>query len=432
MFNKLLLNKFARNFVGGVAWRVLLYASSFFLNIAIANFMGAEMGGRFYLLLTNLSLGVLFFSFGLETAISYFQSKGELRTGYLYLLGIVWSLLATGVIIFLYKALSVPGIIEKNAYAGYALFFIGANILSNCLAAIYFANSNSKTPSLILALTYLVLLFLVPGFVLSHDFFSVQDYVRIYLALNCLPAVGLSILLFYKHQPPPANSAKIYLSFRKVIPFALLSFAANFLLALLMRIDYWIVDFFCTSDQLGNYMQAGKVSQLIVLLPTIASNILFPLMVKQLNSGSEVITKVNGLSKLYFFIGAAFCLVTGAIGWFLFPWVYGQSYDTMHHIFLLTAPGFLAYAALFPLSTYFISRNKIRINIIGLLWTMIILIILEILLVPKYKTYGAATSFSLAFAFYFLYLKYFMRKVTSRGVDIDLVTSVAENRSSTF
>jgi O-antigen/teichoic acid export membrane protein len=178
----------------------------------------------------------------------------------------------------------------------------------------------------------------------------------------------------------------------------------------LLRCDYWLVNYYCTNAETGNYLQTSKFVQLVMLLPSLASFSLFPLIVQSIISETGIEFKLIRLMNTYIYISLFICIALVVVGNLLFPFIYGNTYDKMYRIFLLLIPGIISMAATYPLNAYFAAKKMINTNLLGIFISIIILIIADILLIPYYAIYGAAIGCSLGYCSYFFFLLYHFKK----------------------
>ncbi len=110
---------------------------------------------------------------------------------------------------------------------------------------------------------------------------------------------------------------------RLLIRYALLSLAANVIFFLVYRIDYWFVEKYCSAEELGNYIQVSKLGQMLLVIPTIISSVVFP---HTAGAGSELtemkhnIMRIGRITTMFFSI---LFLITILSGKWLFPFVFG-------------------------------------------------------------------------------------------------------------
>jgi O-antigen/teichoic acid export membrane protein len=397
------MSSFKTKLINGFAWRLCLYVSSFILNIIIANNLGAERSGIFYLLLNNIAFVVLFLSFGLDSAVAYFTSRKEISTNRLLSLSIVWALLASGLLFLFYFGAVQFNLISPYELAPFIILNIGSSLLANFVAAILFSSEDNRTPNLTFTLMNVILIVLLPGNLFLKNIFTNVDFIKLYLLITALPSLVFVAWLFIRHThldfSRPDNSW-----IKKIISFSLQSFVYSLFYALLLRCDYWLVNYFCSPNDLGNYLQATKLTQVILLVPILSSFSLFPLIVTHIHQDKKIDTKLLKLVSIYFYIGLIMCTGVISIGYWIFPWLYGESFSKMYLSFVLLSPGILTLAAAYPLSTFFSGKNLIRVKIKALVFSIIILLCLDLVLIPRLGIYGAAISCTLAYGFYFFYL----------------------------
>jgi O-antigen/teichoic acid export membrane protein len=403
------MSSFKSKLLNGFAWRLCLYLSSFILNIFIAQSFGAEKSGVFYLLLNNLAFVVLLLSFGLESSVAYFNSRKEIPTHQLLSLSIFWSVFISVVLLVLYLTAVQLKLISAQELAPYLILNIFSSILANCLSSILFSSNDNSTPNLTLALINIGLILLLPGFPLAHFFSIQQDYTQQYLLLTASPSLIFIAYLFLKNIrfsfTKPSN-----FWIKKIIHFSLQSFAYSCLYALLLRCDYWLVNYFCSDHDLGNYLQTTKLSQIMLVIPTLVSFSLFPLIVSHIQQEINIENKLVKLISIYFYAGLCICIGLLLAGSFIFPWLYGPSFSKMYLTFILLSPGILFLAATYPLATFYSGKNLIRVKITALLFSILIIVVLDLLLIPWFNIYGAAIASSIAYCFYFTYLLLYFKK----------------------
>src|SRR4051812_7666723 len=115
------MSSFTSKLLNGFAWRLCLYVSSFILNIFIAKSLQADQAGVFYLLLNNIAFVVLLLSFGLDSAVAYFGSRKEIKSGNLLVLSIGCSLFACILMIAFYYAVTGLRVFPAHPLAPYIL-----------------------------------------------------------------------------------------------------------------------------------------------------------------------------------------------------------------------------------------------------------------------------------------------------------------------
>jgi O-antigen/teichoic acid export membrane protein len=95
-------------------------------------------------------------------------------------------------------------------------------------------------------------------------------------------------------------------------------------------------------------------------------------------------------------------LVIGLTGKWLFPFLFGSSFNKMDDVFLLLMPGLMALSLLALMAAYFAAINQIRRNLLISLAGLAVIIIADVLLIPPLGIYGAAIASSIGYLVCFI------------------------------
>ena len=190
--------------------------------------------------------------------------------------------------------------------------------------------------------------------------------------------------------------------FKLLFHYCALAFMGNIIFFLLYRIDYFFVEKYCTAGELGNYIQVSKLGHLFFILPTILASAVFPITAGGQKEGMYKLLTM--LSRAIFFLYLLVCLILVLTGKWLFPFVFGESYTAMYQSFLWLIPGILSLSGIFTLTAYFAGKNKIKVNIIGSVYALIVILIGDIIFIPKYGINAAALVSSIGYIVYQVYI----------------------------
>jgi O-antigen/teichoic acid export membrane protein len=181
-----------------------------------------------------------------------------------------------------------------------------------------------------------------------------------------------------------------------------LAFTGNIIFFLLYRIDYFFVERYCTAQELGNYIQVSKLVHLFFILPTILASVVFPITA---GGQKEVIDKLlTLLSRSIFLLYLLACAFLALTGKWLFPFVFGESFTAMYQSFLWLIPGILSLSGIFTLTAYFAGKNRIKVNIAGSVYALIVIVIGDMLFIPHYGIQAAAIISSIGYIVYQVYI----------------------------
>jgi O-antigen/teichoic acid export membrane protein len=227
--------------------------------------------------------------------------------------------------------------------------------------------------------------------------------INLYFAFFLLTGVVLAFAFILKKQSWKTFSLPAFLNIRLLIKYALISLAANLIFFLVYRIDFWFVKKYCSANDLGNYIQVSKLGQMLLIVPTIISSVVFP----QTASGTiepskmkENIMRIGRITSVLFIIFFVFILATGNK---LFPFVFGATFNRMFIPFILLLPGIWALSNLSILSAYFGGVNKVKVNVQGAALALLFILIADYIFIPKFGMFAAALISTAGYALNFMY-----------------------------
>ncbi len=402
------MSSFRKIFLTGVLWKFLFYISAFILNAFIANKLGAADSGKFYYLLNNLSFVVLVLSLGFDSGINYYNGARQITRNQLFTLSTFFCVATCILFIVACYVLMRFSFVASGGLSTYIIWYVAGSLSFNVFAAFYYSENKHITPNLVLTVSNVLLIILLPG-VISGNIISNLIFFRIYLSMNLLAAIWMIVLLFFRGARYERLRLKNILT-TGFIKYSFQSFLLSALFALLVRCDYWIVAWFCNDKDVGNYLQTSKFVQLVMLVPSLASFSLFPLIVQSIVSENGIEFKLIRLVNIYIYASLLICISLAVTGKFLFPLIYGSTYNKMYMLFLLLIPGLVSMAATYPLAPFFSAKKLIPVNLKGMIVSIVVLVAAEVLLIPYYGVYGAAIGCSLGYCCYLFFLLYHFRK----------------------
>ncbi|ANE49368.1 lipopolysaccharide biosynthesis protein [Flavisolibacter tropicus] len=389
-------------FLKGVVWRLAFYISSFLLNIYLANILGASQSGPFFYLINNLAFVIQFLTMGLDISLSYFNAKKEFKVSTLLNLTLHWSLITTLLFSILFYFSYSFDIIHYNYNTLLLILFVFSSILTGLITALFVSSNQLVIPCLIPFICNISLLCYLYTLNGSGETHILHLYLSAYFIASILTCTILTITLLSKTKTViklwPIRLKK------EIMTYSLNIFLFNLGVNLLLRGDIWLVRYLTNNKDLGNYIQTGKIVQLILLLPNLASFTLLPLLTQQSASNTLLKENVTKLSRLYFLVSLTICCFLCLTGYWLFPFVFGATFDKMYLSFIYLMPGVLLFSASYPIDTFFSSINKNNENIKAALYALLVMVIVDLVLIPHYSIYGAAIGSSASFTLFYFYL----------------------------
>ncbi|MBK8520662.1 MAG: polysaccharide biosynthesis C-terminal domain-containing protein [Chitinophagaceae bacterium] len=386
-------------------WRGLYYVSAFVINILIARHFQASVSGAVYYISSIYALVLLLTSLSLESGIIYFSAKKEIPADRLFNFSITWSFMIgvftfLTVYLFFNKAFEAipPGLIILSA-----VLFITGNLLITYCSGFFYAANNFVLPNIIIIAGTLILIMLIP-----YNGRSVipaindQNYFYVYFSIFFVQGLCMAIAAWIKFMPTFSFKILTAVQLQLLFRYCALAFAGNVIFFLLYRIDYFFVERYCTAAELGNYIQVSKLVHLFFILPTILASAVFPITAG--GQKEAIVTLLTLLSRSIFLLYLLACAFLALTGKWLFPFVFGESFTAMYQPFLWLIPGILSLSGIFTLTAYFAGKNRVKVNIIGSVYALIVIVIGDILFIPQYGIVAAAMVSSAGYLVYQVYI----------------------------
>jgi O-antigen/teichoic acid export membrane protein len=400
-------------------WRGLYLFSLFIINLLIARILGAEVSGNLNLLINNLSFWVLILGLSLETGIVYYSASKEIARSKLFTLILGWSVLV------LLATWAMSGILSWESSIPLQVFLIPLYSLSlvviSQVSGIYQGMHNFKVHNAALvAVNFILIAYLL--FLLAYNIGDEHAPVRVmtaYLLSIVVQALVLLILatraVQWRHLEVPS-----LVELKKIFRYSLLAWAANLIFFLVYRVDYWIIKYYRSDYELGNYIQVSKLVQVFILIPGLVAAVIFPETAK--DRSLRMRNHVMKASRIFAGVYFVFLILLTLVGKALFPLLYGETFNLMYLSFVLLIPGILFLSVQNLLAAWFAGSNQTRYNLFGALIAIAVITILDFLLIPRYGIHGAALTSSVGYFVYFFYqYKVFAGKEFLKATDLLLI-----------
>jgi len=218
----------------------------------------------------------------------------------------------------------------------------------------------------------------------------------------------LAIAFIYLNKSFQLISLPDKSSLKLLLNYSLVALTSNVIFFFVYRIDYWFVKYnveSCTPDDLGNYIQASKLGQMMLIVPQIFASVIFPHTASGA-SKNNITESIHIFFRIFLQVLIVALIVVSIIGNWLFPAVFGITFNKMTMPVLLLLPGIFSLSVLCLLSAYFGGVGKVKINVIGGVYALIIVIIGNLIFIPLYGIIGAAIVSSIGYSVNLVYSFY--------------------------
>lgn len=394
-----------------ILWRGFYFASVLLLNIMIARYYEASYSGLLFFVTNSFALFVTISSLSMESGVAYYASSGQIALSRLANFSFWWALTASIIIYIILKTGIYFGIFNKlyETYLFYAVCYIMGCMLVNFFAATFYSQKNFLTPNIALGLVNCILIIILP--LTSGKIFSVEVYMHVYFIGFLAQGFLIAFLFYSKYGWFNLFNFPTKQEFVKIFKYGAMSFLGNLLFFLVYRIDYWFVEAYCSTASLGNYIQVSKLVQTLFILPSIIASAVFPAIIS--SEERRISEKIAIIARVLLLVYIIVCTSLAVTGFWLFPFIFGNTFSQMYISFLLLMPGILALVMVYPVTAYFAGIKRLKVNVMSLFLTFLVIIAGNIIITPRYGINGAAAVSSIGYIFYHTFLLFFFRKENS-------------------
>lgn len=394
-----------------ILWRGLYFVSFFIVTIFLSRWLQAEATGNLFYLATIFGLFHLVGNLGLDGGITYYSSSNKIASNQLATYSICW-IVVVGVctyflLPFYFSKVENLSATAENFQTKLGVYFIVGQLLISQFTSLFYCKGNYKHPNIILAslnLLFVGLLFW-GKYTQAKDIAIMHDY--FYLIL--LQGIAVALYYFMKYKVYNQIELPENANIKALIKYSLIGFGANFLFYFVYRFDYFFVKKWCLAADLGNYIQASKLVQVLLLLPQILASSVFP----QTASGIDktfVQKTINKWSKQLLWIYLGLFMLVLLLGNGLFVAVFGETFNTMATPVLLLLPGIFGLSVSALLSAYFSGIKKNKYNLYAAASALLTMTLCTLAFKNNYSTVIAATISSIAYLVEFGYCFYVFKK----------------------
>lgn len=389
----------------------------FAIILFIAKIAGPEGYGYFSIFIAEVAVISIVLGLCLEGPVLYFVSKNKL--GFSVLVNMALSLLvfqfiAFAIIYFTAKYFFLHPLFltsEKNEGVVWGGIYVFSLLIYNYCNA-FLSGKGKFFPQIYLFTILQVVLLIIVAILYKLQllpalfFRKAENIIPLFCCMFIIQAaIGVFLTVSIANEKLTITNP-----FKKLpagfINYAAMVFLGNLIQFFAYRADIWLLDFFKTKAEVGQYALAVKIGQIWWVLPQLLGTMIFPLAALEHTDFSE--KKFRKYIKLTLFISIAGALVAAL---FLPYFIYntaGSGYKPVYHLLLILLPGLIFFTFTILFTAKLPGEGNIKINVLASTICLVLIIILDVILIPDYGATGAAIASSIAYTgcSIFVMLKY--------------------------
>ena len=348
----------------------------------------------------------------IENGVNYYASRNSIDHKQLSWFSIAWTVMVACIVFvvlwFYFGRFKDTSFLTRAEYLYFAVCYIAGIQLTNFFTVLFYANKNFFLPNFIMVILNVVVIFFIPKQIGTANT-DTQFIIYLYFGYFVVNGLVLALAFMFQQKSFQKISLPSITNSKLLIRYALIALAANVVFFLVYRVDYWFVKKYCDALDLGNYIQVSKLGQMLLIVPTIISSVVFPNTAGGLKL-SDMKDNILHIGRLTTVLYLVLFIIVAIIGNWLFPFIYGNTYQNMYLSSLILIPGIWALSNLFILSAYFGGVNKVNINVKGAVVGLSVILIGDWIFIPMYGIAAAAAVSSLGYFANFLFSFYALQK----------------------
>lgn len=389
-----------RDIVHTLYFQLAQIVLTFVTSVFAARLLGPE--GKSDMAVFLLSVGILsqIVMFGVGPSVTHHLARGAMSVRWFARLMIAQVALSVAVCLVIFVLIRSPEVLAFVVPQPQSLFFhvalpasIAATILVTFSAAFLRADLRFRAINLSAFFQALAVLVFTVVFYLAEP--DRDTAVRLSVALFAFATLAVSLYQFTvfhrSHRLQPNEPARV--ETREIFGYARKTFVSDLAQMLAYRSDIWIILYFLTPRDLGQYVLAVNLGQMLWILPNVIGMVLMPNVSRNLYDATAIARHGRVVVALLAVVG----IVVAILGLWLVPILYGSEFSQAGVLLLLLMPGMIAIAATKIYANYLAGRGLVGINQRASLITLALSIFWDLLLIPLLGLPGAAIATSLAY-----------------------------------
>lgn len=373
-----------------------------FTVILIARTFGPEGNGQYYLALMLPQLLATFLSLGISPANIYFIGTGEVsvRIAWRTTLRLYFGLAFLGMLIGLASILALgaalfPGVDGDILFVGLLIFPV--SLLLSLMSGVFQGLQIFKVFNLI-TLVPPVLTFGSVCLLWAVGINNIVWMLVAYLAaLMASLTAGCVMLRTVISRTEESGTSTLSYS-RKLLGYGYKAHLSNILAFVNYKADIYLVNFFIGPAAAGVFVIAVQLGERLWMLSQSVSTVIFPRL-SELHGDEDRRRELTPfVSRLVFSVTCLGALLLGLVAYPLIVFVIGEQYHAAFQVLLVLLPGIVFSSISRLLANDIASRGRPELNMYSSLLVVIVNVVANIVLIPRFGLMGAALATTIAYS----------------------------------
>lgn len=390
--------------------------------VFITRMLGPEGRGLYAIFYADIALFSTFLGFSINSAITYFKAKQAFSEKTLLSVSVLFSIvtvLLSLIILLIWINLPFADLLFPSDHfsAAYILLFLAFIILgqvNSVYSALFQGARRFDVVNKVLLINSVFNLLIFGLTFILHYF----DYAEVGLKEVLTIAAFILLINTFQWHRHFKKSFRYQLNLKikwknEIKPFFAfmgLGHLSNVINFLNYRLVLWIMAYYLETSQIGVFALGAGLARMINFISNPLAQVLMPFLSAE--NKKERLKMFGRFARLHFSV----ILVLGLIGVFLavplIPIVYGKEFEESGTVFYLILLGVLLSTQTKQIASFFISSNKLMINLLATMFGFILTFGFNIWFVRDYGIEGAAIAQTITYTGIFLFVYGAMLKFT--------------------
>tara|TARA_R110002126_G_scaffold177475_3_gene326416 strand:- start:10691 stop:11992 length:1302 start_codon:yes stop_codon:yes gene_type:complete len=376
--------------------KFLIIISGVLNSVIVARTLGPENNGIIASILVYPSMFLIFSSLGISNASTYFLGKGLIAENQIKkAIGFIWCFTTIFSVISCFILLYYFSNLEKDYWLILlAILPIPFTLLNTYNSGVYLGKNQIDIFNKISWIPYVITLLLTVVFLVIFDF-GIKGFFYAYLGG---PVFIFIVLLFksdlfkYFKGIPNWSVIKQMLQLGSVYAISLVIVKLHY------QIDIILLNQLSTSFEVGIYTKGAVITEYLWQIPMLFNTVVFAR--SAISKDDKVFSlKVVQLLRISLVIIGVAGLVLELLSNFIVTLFYGNAFAESSSVLMILVPGVLLLTFYKILNTDLHGKGKPWVAIKAMLPGLIINVLLNLYLIPKFGSDGAAMSSTISYSF---------------------------------
>jgi len=390
--------------------------------------LSVENYGLYNVFINTILIITSFLSLGIDSASGYVlqnqkhnQDKVILNIFYLTIFISIISFIVFNLIFKIVPYGSLNGI-PPNLQSFATVIGIGI-LFTNVLYTILIGKMDFKNYAIFSIGPNVIFIILLSLFLIYREI-SLDHVIISYMTGFIITSILLIIYFFRNVKIFSIKDFKIDVDIQKyILKFGLKSYVSNLITILNYRINIFIIAHYLGSKETGIYSSCLVIIDFIWLLPATISSVTYPWFSNPSMSAQRKVM-IPIITRVVIFLTFIATLLFYVLGDYLVNIVFGSKFTDTRPLFLYLGPGIILMAGSKIINVDFAAQGKPQINIYLNLMALIITVISNFLLIPRFHLIGAAVATSISFISWFSVSLLIYCKITKTGLREYLIPKI--------